>query len=241
MGTFLTALPTNLGYANLGTVEAYPTGGTGPTAYGPTSYFGSDPLPLQPGSSVTSPIDLGDIFSPLYQRPIDISNTHGGKSRLQSTFYTFSLTKNTSIQFIQNYSPFSYQSNTNKNTILSFYKVESGTHRRELHIDENGLAHDSASDLESDSDDWAGNIQNDYSDSVLRPGNYIILITNDFRFLETNYSFSVCFFLNDWYYVSKNVDEALDFGQVSGALTGEIDFGGVKAGSPTPSRIKFYT
>ena len=46
MARFLTTIPSNLGFFNLGVVESYPTGGGGPTAYGPTSYFGSDPRPL---------------------------------------------------------------------------------------------------------------------------------------------------------------------------------------------------
>ena len=45
MARFLTTIPSNLGFFNLGAFESYPTGGGGPTAYGPTSYFGSDPLP----------------------------------------------------------------------------------------------------------------------------------------------------------------------------------------------------
>jgi len=238
LGTSLSTLPVNLGYTNLGTVEAYPTGGSGPTAYGPTSYFGSDPLPPQPGSSITNPVDLGEICSLLYT--IDISNTHGGKTRLQSTFYSFTLTRNTSIQIIQNYSAFSYKTDTNKNTILSLYKVEDGTRRRELYIDENGLVRDKFSETESDSDDWTQNIQEDYSDSVLRPGSYVVLITNDFRFLETTYSFSICFFLNDWSYVSKGVDVGLNFGAVNEDYDGEIDLGSIRTGSTDISKIKFY-
>lgn len=238
MGTFLTTLPVNLGYTNLGTVEAYPTGGTGPTAYGPTSYFGSDPLPPDPGSSVTQPVDLGQICSLLYT--IDINNTHGGKSRLQSSFYKLTLTRNTSIQIIQNYSPTSYQANTNKNTILSIYKIEDGTRKKELYIDENGLVHNDFSDSESDSDYWSDSVQPEYSDSVLRPGEYVILITNDFRFLETTYSFSICFFLSDWSYVLKGIEEALDFGAILGSFDGEIDLGSIKASLSDTSRVKFY-
>lgn len=238
MGTSLSTLPVNLGYTNLGTVEAYPTGGSGPTAYGPTSYFGSDPLPLTSGSSTNNPIDLGEICALLYT--IDISNTHGGKTRLQSTFYSFTLTRNTSIQIIQNYSAFSYKTDTNKNTILSIYKVEDSTRRKELYIDENGLVRDKFSETESDSDDWTQNIQEDYSDSVLRPGSYIVLITNDFRFLETTYSFSICFFLNDWSYVSKGIDVGLNFGTVNEDYDGEIDLGSIRTNSTDASKIKFY-
>lgn len=238
MGTSLSTLPVNLGYTNLGTVEAYPTGGSGPTAYGPTSYFGSDPLPPQPGSSIADPIDLGDICALLYT--VDISNTHGGKTRQQSLFYTFNLTRNTSIQIIQNNNPFSYQTATNKNTILSLYKVHDGTHKRELYIDPDGLVHDQFSTTESDSDYWSQNTLEDYSDSVLRPGSYVLLITNDFRFLETTYSFSICFFLNDWSYVSKGIDVGLNFGAVNEDYDGEIDLGSIRTGSTDISKIKFY-
>ena len=39
MSRFLTTIPSNTGFVNLGLVETYPTGGGGPTAYGPTSYL----------------------------------------------------------------------------------------------------------------------------------------------------------------------------------------------------------
>ncbi len=63
MARFLTTIPSNLGFFNLGTVESYPTGGGGPTAYGPTSYFGSDPLPAEQGDNLNNPINLGDFSS----------------------------------------------------------------------------------------------------------------------------------------------------------------------------------
>ena len=49
MSRFLTTIPSNSGFVNLGLVETYPTGGGGPTAYAPTSYFGSDPRPQNRG------------------------------------------------------------------------------------------------------------------------------------------------------------------------------------------------
>ena len=61
MARFLTTIPSNLGFFNLGKVESYPTGGGGPTAYGPTSYFGSDPLPAEQGDNLNNPINLGDF------------------------------------------------------------------------------------------------------------------------------------------------------------------------------------
>ena len=85
MARFLTTIPSNLGFFNLGTVESYPTGGGGPTAYGPTSYFGSDPRPAEQGDNLNNPINLGD-FSSIFKSQI-ITNNHGGLSRKQSTFY----------------------------------------------------------------------------------------------------------------------------------------------------------
>ena len=52
MSRFLTTIPSNTGFVNLGLVETYPTGGGGPTAYGPTSYFGSDPKPAEQGDNL---------------------------------------------------------------------------------------------------------------------------------------------------------------------------------------------
>ena len=75
MARFLTTIPSNLGFFNLGKVESYPTGGGGPTAYGPTSYFGSDPRPAEQGDNLNNPINLGD-FSAIFKSQI-ISNSHG--------------------------------------------------------------------------------------------------------------------------------------------------------------------
>ena len=89
MSRFLSTIPTNHGFVNLGNVEAYPTGGSGPTAFGPTSYFGSDPRPPELGDNLNNPIDIGN-FDPLFSSQT-ISGTHGGLTRRQSTFYKFTL------------------------------------------------------------------------------------------------------------------------------------------------------
>ena len=162
MARFLTTLPTNLGYYNLGTVESYPTGGTGPTAYGPTSYFGSDPLPAQAGDSINTPIDLGDFTSVF--RTLTLNNTHGGLSRKQSTFYKLKLLRPRAIQFTQNYSQFALTSNTNRNTLLSFYVVENGTHRRELPINNNGYVYKETGINYNDDEDANGD---DYPSEML--------------------------------------------------------------------------
>ena len=81
MSRFLSTIPTNHGFVNLGLVEAYPTGGSGPVAFGPTSYFGSDPRPPEIGDNLNNPIDLGD-FNELFSTK-DIRGTHGGLTRRQ--------------------------------------------------------------------------------------------------------------------------------------------------------------
>ena len=219
MARFLTTLPTNLGYYNLGSVQSYPTGGTGPTAYGPTSYFGSDPLPATDGDSINNPINLGD-FSSVF-RTLTISNSHGGLSRRQSTFYKISLNRARAIKFTQNYSTTSYAQNTNRNTLLSLYRVEDGTHRRELPINNSGYAYVTTG-IDYDTPE-ANN--GDYPNATLPPGTYIFLITNDIRYLETTYSISINSFIIDWRFVDEVVEDRLDFGLVTGAEDEIIDFG----------------
>ena len=223
MARFLTTIPTNLGYYNLGTVESYPTGGTGPTAYGPTSYFGSDPLPATPGDNVNEPIDLGD-FSSVF-KSITISNTHGGLSRRQSTFYRIRLTRPRSIQFVQNFSEFAYTENTNRNTLLAFYKVEEGTKRVELPINDSGYVFTSTG---VDYDEYPQS-DGDYPNIKLDPGNYMFLITNDIRYLETTYSITVGVSITDWRFVAEAVEDSLDFDLVTEGVEESIDFGSLAA------------
>ena len=142
MARFLTTIPSNLGFYNLGTVEAYPTGGTGPTAYGPTSYFGSDPLPATAGDSLYNPIDLGE-FSAVF-KSLTLTNSHGGLSRRQTTFYKLRLTRPRSIQFFQLYSTTALTSNTNKNTLLAFYQITEDKRREELPLNNNGYVYSSS-------------------------------------------------------------------------------------------------
>jgi len=222
MARFLTTLPENLGYYNLGTVESYPTGGTGPTAFGPTSYYGSDPLPPQPGDSVNTPIDLGDFTSVF--KTLTLTNSHGGLSRKQSTFYKFKLLRPRAIQFTQNYSQFSLTSNTNKNTLLAIYVVENGTHRRELPINNNGFVYKETG-IDYDIDDYLDTP--DYPAEVLPAGEYLFLITNDIRYLETTYSITLGSFLIDWRFVNEYADEALDFDLVTEGVDEIIDFGSI--------------
>jgi hypothetical protein len=223
MGQFLTTLPVNHGFYNLGTVQAYPTGGSGPPAYGPTSYFGSDPLPPKDGDSINNPIDLGDLTSPF--RSVTISNRHGGKTRIQSSFYTFNLTSPRNIQIVQNYSPTSYQENTNRNTIISVYKIEDGNRRRELPINNSGYVYKETSIVDSDSDSSTDGYSSDYPSTPLDVGSYILLITNDIRYLETTYSFSVNIALVDWRYVSESIDNRFNFTFITEPVNERVDFG----------------
>ena len=220
MSRFLTTVPNNLGYVNLGLVQAYPTGGTGPVAYGPTSYFGSDPLPARDGDSINTAIDLGD-FSPLF-RSVPLTGTHGGLSRKQSTFYKFRLNKRRSVQVTQDYSQFAYTNETNRNTLIAFYKVEDGNHRRELPINDNGYVINEAS---IDVEDENGELLTDYPNQTLDIGNYMFVITNDIRYLETAYAISLNSFTIDWRFIEEVVDEAINFGLITDPAESIIDFG----------------
>lgn len=223
MARYLSTVPDNSGFYNLGTVWAYPTGGTGPTGYGPTSYFGSDPLPQTDGDSLYNPIDLGD-FSSVF-RSITISNSHGGLSRKQSTFYKLRINRPRSIQFTQNFSQFSYSSNTNRNTLLSFYKITDGTHRVELPINNSGYVYESTG-IDYDSEQL---VTTDYPNTRLSPGDYMFLITNDIRYQETTYSISINVAVLDWRFVDETIEDSLDFALITESAETAIDFGTLAA------------
>ena len=223
MARYLSTVPDNSGFYNLGTVWAYPTGGTGPTGYGPTSYFGSDPIPAQPGDSLYTPIDLGD-FSSVF-RSITITNSHGGLSRKQSTFYKLRINRPRSIQFTQNFSQFAYTSNTNRNTLLSFYKIADGTKRVELPINDGGYVYESTG-IDYDAEEL---VTNDYPSTRLDPGEYMFLITNDIRYQETTYSITINVAVLDWRFVAESVEDSLEFGLITESAETNIDFGTLAA------------
>ena len=223
MARFLTTIPTNLGFFNLGTVEAYPTGGAGPTAYGPNSYFGSDPRPAEQGDNLNNPIDLGD-FTETFKTKV-ITNTHGGLSRKQSTFYEINLSLPRSIQFTQEFSATSYENQTNRNTLLAFYEIDENGHRQELPINDDGYVfRDSSIDYE---DDDTGILLNDYPSSLLQKGKYLFVITNDIRYLETTYSIGLNVSVTDWRLTSETVEEQINFGQITDNIKDSVDFGKV--------------
>jgi len=224
MARYLSTIPTNIGFYNLGSVWSYPTGGTGPTAYGPNGYFGSDPLPATGGDSINNPVDLGDFTTQF--RSITINNNHGGLTRNQSTFYKIRLSRPRSIQFAQNYSQFAYTQETNRNTLLAFYKVTDGTHRVELPINNSGYVY-TATGVDYDSEEYTSE---DYPDSVIPAGEYIFLITNDIRYLETEYSISITVAVLDWRFVSEDVDTIGEFGAITDPnTTSKLDLGTLSA------------
>ena len=221
MARFLTTIPSNLGFFNLGKVESYPTGGGGPTAYGPTSYFGSDPLPAEQGDNLNNPIDLGD-FSSIF-KSMSIKNTHGGLTRKTTTFYQLNLSRPRSVQFTQNFSQFSYEENTNRNTLVAFYEIDENGHRQELPINDDGYVfHDSAIDYQ---DDDTGVLLNDYPSTRLDKGKYLFLITNDIRYLETNYDIGLNVSILDWRFVTENIEEQIDLGLVTSNVLSTVNFG----------------
>jgi len=223
MSRYLTTIPSNTGFYNLGTVEAYPTGGAGPTAYGPTSYYGSDPRPQEDGDNLNNPIDLGD-FSSVF-RSFSIKNTHGGLSRKQTTFYKIRLVEPRSVQFTQDYSQFSYEKQTNKNTLLAFYKITEDRRREELPINDNGYVHnEGALDYTDENTDLS---TDDYPITKLPKGEYLFLITNDIRYLETTYAISLNVNVLDWGLVNSNVDLSLNFGLITQNEDELLDFGEV--------------
>ena len=223
MSRFLTTIPSNSGFVNLGLVETYPTGGGGPTAYGPTSYFGSDPLPAEQGDNLNNPIDLGD-FSSIF-KSFTLKNTHGGLTRKQTTFYKIRLRIPRSIQFTQDFSQFSYEENTNRNTLLAFYEILEDGRREELPINDEGYVHKESSIDYLDDDNGA--LITDYPKTTLGVGDYLFLITNDIRYLETNYAISVNVSVVDWRFVSETILESINFGLVNKLAESTLDFGSI--------------
>jgi len=222
MSRFLSTIPTNHGFVNLGNVEAYPTGGSGPTAFGPTSYFGSDPRPPEIGDNLNNPIDLGD-FNPLFSSR-DIKGTHGGLTRRQSTFYKFTLFKSRSLQIVQNFSTTAYTQKTNRNTLIAFYKIEDGTLKRELAINDDGFVINEAS-VDIEEFDLK---QRDYPTQLLLPGNYLFVITNDIRYQDTEFSITLAGFSTDWRFINETAEEQINFGNnLTEVVRSTVDFGSI--------------
>ena len=219
MSRFLSTIPTNHGFVNLGLVETYPTGGSGPVAFGPTSYFGSDPRPPEVGDNLNNPIDLGD-FNPLFSTK-PITGTHGGLTRRQSTFYKFTLFKPRSIQVVQNFSTTAYTKQTNRNTLIAFYKIEEANFRNELPINDDGFVINEAS-VDVEEYDLK---QRDYPTQLLENGEYLFVITNDIRYQETTYSIGLSVSVLDWRFVKEVIEERINFGTITDPVAANLEFG----------------
>jgi len=123
-------------------------------------------------------------------------------------------------------SQFAYTRKTNRNTLIAFYKVEDGTHRRELAINDNGYVINEAS---IDVDDENGELLTDYPNQTLDVGNYMFVITNDIRYQETEYAITINGFSIDWRFVEEVVGEAVDFELITEPAESIIDFGSIVA------------
>ena len=221
MSRFLSTIPTNHGFVNLGLVESYPTGGSGPVAFGPTSYFGSDPKPAEDGDNLYNAIDLGN-FDPLFSSR-NISGTNGGLTTKQSNFYKFEILTPRSIQVIQNFSTTAYTRQTNRNTLIAFYQIEEANLRRELAINNDGyLINEASVDIEE-----YDLLQRDYPDQLLEPVEYLFVITNDIRYQETEFSISISGFSIDWRFINEPADESANFGLTTEQVLSTIDFGSI--------------
>ena len=221
MSRFLSTIPTNHGFVGLDKIQSYPTGGSGPIAFGPTSYFGSDPKPPELGDNLNNPIDLGS-FDPLFSTR-DISGTHGGLTRRQSTFYKFRLLQPRSVQVVQNFSTTAYTRQTNRNTLIAFYKLEEARFRKELPINDEGFVVNEASvDVEE-----YDLLEKDYPTQLLQPGEYLFVITNDIRYQDTEFSISIAASSIDWRFISENPLEQIDFGTLTGQVQTVINFGSI--------------
>ena len=221
MSRFLSTIPTNHGFVGLDKIQSYPTGGSGPIAFGPTSYFGSDPKPPELGDNLNNPIDLGS-FDPLFTTRV-ITGTHGGLTRRQSTFYKFRLLQPRSVQVVQNFSTTAYTRQTNRNTLIAFYKIEEARFRKELPINDDGFVVNEASvDIEE-----YDLLQKDYPTQLLQPGEYLFVITNDIRYQDTEFSISIASSSIDWRFINENPLEQIDFGTLTGQVQSVINFGSI--------------
>ena len=221
MSRFLSTIPTNHGFVGLEKIQSYTTGGSGPIAFGPTSYFGSDPKPPELGDNLNNPIDLGS-FDPLFSTR-DIKGTHGGLTRRQSTFYKFRLLQPRSVQVVQNFSTTAYTRQTNRNTLIAFYKLEEARFRKELPINDEGFVVNEASvDVEE-----YDLLEKDYPTQLLQPGEYLFVITNDIRYQDTEFSISIAASSIDWRLIIENTSEQIDFGTLTGQVQTLINFGSI--------------
>ena len=93
-----------------------------------------------------------------------------------------------------------YTRQTNRNTLIAFYKIEEARFRRELPINDSGFVINEASiDIEE-----YDLLQRDYPDQLLLPGEYLFVITNDIRYQDTEFSISIAGSSIDWRFINGN-------------------------------------
>jgi hypothetical protein len=107
--------------------------------------------------------------------------------------------------------------------LLAFYKIEDGNRREELPINDNGYVYTSSA---IDYEEITTPIS-DYPNVRLDPGEYLFLITNDIKYLQTTYSISVAVALTDWRFVNEVVEDSLDFRFLTEGAEEIIDFGSI--------------
>ena len=76
-------------------------------------------------------------------------------------------------------------------------------------------------------DDDTGSLLSDYPKTSLDKGNYLFLITNDIRYLETNYSISLNVQVLDWRFITEQIEESINFGLLTDRVLSTLDFGSI--------------
>ena len=97
--------------------------------------------------------------------------------------------------------------------------------REELPINDEGYVHKESSIDYLDDD--TGALLTDFPKTTLEEGNYLFLITNDIRYLETNYSISLNVSVLDWRFITEQVDESINFGLTTDRVISILDFGSI--------------
>ena len=137
--------------------------------------------------------------------------------------YKFKLLKPRSIQVVQNFSTTAYTRQTNRNTLIAFYKIEEARFRKELPVNDNGFVINEASiDIEE-----YDLLQRDYPNQLLLPGEYLFVITNDIRYQDTEFSISISGFSIDWRFINEPALEQANFGAITAEVLSTIDFGSI--------------
>ena len=109
--------------------------------------------------------------------------------------------------------------------MLAFYRILDDGRREELPINNDGYVYKESS-IDYLNDD-TGTLITDYPKTSLDKGNYLFLITNDIRYLETNYSLNLNVSILDWRFVTEQVDESINFGTVTERVISTLDFGSI--------------